>query len=1433
MSLILPYFPFIFLQFLYIQLRLSDTLSVYEKEIRLKVTADCSPFFQSFQMRLLALKGIEDCIINEKKVAQEEKKTRDYIPTALSSSTYPQLFLVLSLMKCGINFINFFPLCIDLLVDETSRKNIITPIEELCNTICQLSNLQLFSCWSPLRGSPLKKVPLILSSVLASSGNYPTAAIDGRSTTYWLCSRSRATWSVELDLSSNNSSGINIVAIQIAWRPQQTYTASHNSAPKKLSIWVKKSKSVFQNNNNESGIESSSGEFTRLISVDPEYEYGKQNSWTQIYYINSADVTAVQISLNKQSLSNPTNSVKMYSFDVLTEDTESSSLSTLLMIKTVQKSLLPLLKYEILEKIVFDTLLSLFRVSGSLSVGINLIQYLHTRQADYKLQEISNVSLQNLLNSMQNQEKIFKIETDVIGASDKYVTDTFFDDSCRSPEIEITSNGSIISIASLPSTTLKTGDYYCMISAIMDSGIWEWELTMLAVRDATSSFGVAKRPYDDSSKTVSPDVWVVRCVDGEVRFGGKVVRTVGVISPNDVCQFSYDSQLETLSLSLNGHEPYVLFENVPKGTSPIVFLSEVGKSVKLGCVRFKPHQSTGVNVRTVHTLPAQIEGGLRMSNRDGVAVIPITGVQSGTGTGLGVGTGMGIFTGGSIGNILTKSVVQHIPQKCSTVLLSRIAKLSKAKIVHFVEQGHERRKHKIVLDCPYCVEVSCSTLNQLATLLKDVITNSSVVTDSTDINRTVIKVDDNVSNKSDCNISTNRANGNNSKNMDNSTDRSLTHVSTDENEQQILSILQIIDSQLFCLNHSEVDLATVGFPYVHACTDTGNENLTKNETENSTEQDKKLEKEKEKEREKEKKKVLSDSTSSSVIIFDPVLSVPTVQLLSTILTDLRESCTEDIRMAAARAFARGNCLFLPNAEDKINFMLTVLTNLLLHNKIDSATFLLLEMLSKRLSRPSEVLQIIQLYKRTFSARKIIIQLLKNLLLVLQMNANFTIPSEECSDGKESSSVFHLHSTGPNFCKTVYKFFGRFQEQLIYDISSIRNMNDATSTSTSRRDADLFSLGTLLVAYNKILAECSLVILEKANEHARTVRCTVESVKSATTENSLIGTLVNYSISHETDEKEIPEKNSEKINEKSNEIGNVIPGSHIEKILHDTIPSLLLLPFLHGITILGSPGQGQGQGQGQGPILDIDVITEIIPTIINLLDKFSLLTYSSISCKTAMNMVNASIYRAIRQPVVTSGVGGWKTINASFEDNEASYKVSEHGQLYTSTHCSNTCGVVDIGFDRTMKAAWEFQLTADSLSDECSVFGAARLPITSRCYSSSPDLWMRRAYNGYLYAQGNTRGVAMEKIHPEDIIRIEFDGMAGTLSFSLNGSEPEIGFTDITGEHVCTSYKVVFDNIYEIEILLVSLNLSYLYTLPISEHVQYVPFFSGLLFRFLI
>jgi hypothetical protein len=61
----------------------------------------------------------------------------------------------------------------------------------------------------------------------------------------------------------------------------------------------------------------------------------------------------------------------------------------------------------------------------------------------------------------------------------------------------------------------------------------------------------------------------------------------------------------------------------------------------------------------------------------------------------------------------------------------------------------------------------------------------------------------------------------------------------------------------------------------------------------------------------------------------------------------------------------------------------------------------------------------------------------------------------------------------------------------------------------------------------------------------------------------------------------------------------------------------------------------------------------------------------------------------------------------------------------------------------------------------------------------------------MYARGRTTDTsAMDKIHPGDIVRIEYDGKLGTLSFGVNGKEPEVGFTEVTGtiSPACGSYR---------------------------------------------
>lgn len=76
-------------------------------------------------------------------------------------------------------------------------------------------------------------------------------------------------------------------------------------------------------------------------------------------------------------------------------------------------------------------------------------------------------------------------------------------------------------------------------------------------------------------------------------------------------------------------------------------------------------------------------------------------------------------------------------------------------------------------------------------------------------------------------------------------------------------------------------------------------------------------------------------------------------------------------------------------------------------------------------------------------------------------------------------------------------------------------------------------------------------------------------------------------------------------------------------------------------------------------------------------------------------------------------------------------------------------------------------------------GACILPMTDRSYSSSPSMYVLRSYNGQLYEGGKTTKT-VAKVHPGNVIKFTLDMDVGTLSFSIDGSAPEIAFEKLKG-----------------------------------------------------
>lgn len=209
-----------------------------------------------------------------------------------------------------------------------------------------------------------------------------------------------------------------------------------------------------------------------------------------------------------------------------------------------------------------------------------------------------------------------------------------------------------------------------------------------------------------------------------------------------------------------------------------------------------------------------------------------------------------------------------------------------------------------------------------------------------------------------------------------------------------------------------------------------------------------------------------------------------------------------------------------------------------------------------------------------------------------------------------------------------------------------------------------------------------------------------------------------------------------------------------------------------------------------PAFPTSLLVECVACLTTLSESLSPIVASFQICSDARKLLALTVSGPQVGTSQMHGSGGWRPIKAFFDDADNSFTIGEQGMTFTSSHSTNTCALVNTSFGPGQRAAWEFSLEQDSMSDECSVFGAARKPLTSRCYSSSQDLWMRRAYNGYMYAQGASTGQPMDKIHPGDVVRVEFDGDKGTLAFSVNGSEPEVGFSDIRDEiyPACGSYR---------------------------------------------
>ena len=73
------------------------------------------------------------------------------------------------------------------------------------------------------------------------------------------------------------------------------------------------------------------------------------------------------------------------------------------------------------------------------------------------------------------------------------------------------------------------------------------------------------------------------------------------------------------------------------------------------------------------------------------------------------------------------------------------------------------------------------------------------------------------------------------------------------------------------------------------------------------------------------------------------------------------------------------------------------------------------------------------------------------------------------------------------------------------------------------------------------------------------------------------------------------------------------------------------------------------------------------------------------------------------------------------------------------------------------------------------------PVHPVCMFFIAAHYVLRGYNGELYGPGRVGEKKRSKFHPGDVIRLEFDGDAGTLTYFINGVSQGVCFSGVKGK----------------------------------------------------
>ena len=523
---------------------MSDVMRWNEQYLRLHTHIELSPFSKAFHKRIAVLRGFAASIHAAKSSAKAPKDLRRHNVNALNSNSHPQILPLFALKTTGLAFLKLFPILMASSDVSAHHDLLVAPVISLCDDINRLNTLSLYPSWAPKPARPSKNFVLLPKHLSSTTGDV-SKVVDALPNSCWICSESRGTIQVTLD------SPLPVKSICINWASSGAASGPSNcGAAESLVIYGRRGKS---------------DAVVRLKTYDVVDQKNTQTVWKHEYAIEEDCLSYIELHVKGFAANNHSNSIKIYELEVACFDDDAQALEPLGVCMELQSRLFELSNFGILHSAAFSCLISIVRATGSLGLLMKLLLFLEERAANEDLKLMSSPQVSSLLEAMDNTLEAATKERESSLMNSSKIR---FDTDARSDGTELLDGNMVCKCSAANSASPA----YAQLSCIMQSGIWEWEMTMFSDEAGIAdvcAIGVGLKPLS-SITDGSHEMWLVKCWSGSSSFAfSDGYRRVEIIA-SDVCRFVFDASAGTLQLTVNGVDHGVIFTDIPPCVSPLV-----------------------------------------------------------------------------------------------------------------------------------------------------------------------------------------------------------------------------------------------------------------------------------------------------------------------------------------------------------------------------------------------------------------------------------------------------------------------------------------------------------------------------------------------------------------------------------------------------------------------------------------------------------------------------------------------------------------------------------------------------------------------------------------------------------------------------------------------------------------------------------------------